>query len=251
MPKILVPIKRVPDYEIKVKISPDSSGIVTDGVKWIVNPFDEIAVEEALRIKEAQSDVEVVVASIGPAETTEQLRTALAMGADQAILVVTDDYIDSDTASRVLAELFRKDDYQMVIMGKQSIDSDANQTGQLLASQLALPQATFASKLSVENWTEAEVTREVDGGLETIKVSLPAIITTDLRLNEPRYPSLPGIVKAKKKPLEEIPVAELGVDLSPKVKVISMELPAERSAGVKVESVAELVEKLKSEAKVI
>ena len=252
MPKILVPLKRVPDYEIKVKIAPDSRGIVTDGIKWIVNPFDEIAVEEALRIKEAHKDVEIVVASIGPAESTEQLRTALAMGADRAILVLSDDYIDSDCASRVLAELFKKDDYQLVIMGKQSIDSDANQTGQLLASELSLPQATFASKLKLaDSWVDAEVTREVDGGLETIKITLPAVVTTDLRLNEPRYPSLPGIVKAKKKPLEEIPIADLGVEIAPKVKVISMELPAERSAGVKVESVSELVEKLKSEAKVI
>ena len=252
MTKILVPVKRVPDYEMKVKIKADGTGIETGGVKWIVNPFDEIAVEEAIRIKESRDDVEVVIVSIGPAETTEQIRTALAMGADRGILVVTDEYIDSDTAHRILSEIYSKDDYQLVIMGKQAIDSDANQTGQLMAAKLGLPQATFASKLELaDDWSSANVTREVDGGLETIKVSIPAIVTTDLRLNEPRYPSLPGIVQAKKKPLEEIPLADLGVDAAPKVKVIAMAPPPERQAGVKVESVSELVEKLKNEAKVL
>jgi len=253
MAKILVPVKRVPDYETKVKLNSDGSGIQTDGVKWIVNPFDEIAVEEALRIKEARSDIdEIVVVSIGPTGTSEQLRTVLAMGADRAVLVVTDDYIDSDAAASILAELFRKDEYDLIIMGKQAIDSDANQCGQLLSSELGIPQATFASKLVIDDSrASAEVTREVDGGLETIKVSLPAVVTTDLRLNEPRYPSLPGIVKAKKKPLEEIQLSEMGVDAGAKVKIISMSLPEERSAGVKVESVSELVDKLKNEAKVI
>lgn len=257
MVHILVPVKRVPDYEIKVKVRPDGQGIQTEGIKWIVNPFDEIAVEEALRIKEArvkdgQSDVEVVVVSIGPAETTEQLRTALAMGADRAILVLTDEYVDSDTAHRVLAAIYQKGDYKLVLMGKQAIDSDANQTGQLLAAKLNLPQATFASKLIVsDDWTSATVTREVDGGLETIKISLPGVVTTDLRLNEPRYPSLPGIVKAKKKPLEEIQLVSLGVDAAPKVKIRSMEPPAKRQAGSKVQSVVELVDKLQNVAKVI
>jgi electron transfer flavoprotein beta subunit len=253
MARILVPLKRVPDYEIRVRVGSDGKDIQKDGIKWIVNPFDEIAVEEALRIREAGSEVEeIVVASIGPAETTEQIRTALAMGADRGIHVKTDDYIDSDAAHRILAALFKKGDYKLILMGKQSIDSDASQTGQLLAARLELPQATFASKVVIEaGWSAALVTREVDGGLETIKVSLPAVITTDLRLNEPRYPSLPGIVKAKKKPLEEISLSELGVDATPKVRVVKMSLPAERKAGVKVEDVAALVDKLQNEAKVI
>ncbi len=252
MKKILVPVKRVPDYEMKVKIASDSSNIETSGIKWIVNPFDEIAVEEAIKVKEASDDIEVVIVSIGSADTVEQMRSALAMGADRGILVVTDDYVDSDVASLVLESIYKKDDYSLIIMGKQSIDSDANQTGQLLASRLGLAQGTFASKLTIsDNWNTAEVVREVDGGLETITISLPGIVTTDLRLNEPRYPSLPGIVKAKKKPLEEIPIADLGLDTSPKVKVVSMEYPAERSAGVKVDTVETLVEKLQNEAKVI
>lgn len=254
MKKILVPIKRVPDYQTKIKVLPDGSGIQTDGIKWIVNPFDEIAVEEALRIKEkvGVSEVEVVVVSIGPVGTTEQLRTALAMGADRAVLVVTNDFVDSDSAHQLLAALYRRESFDLVIMGKQAIDSDANQTGQLLATNLGLPQATFASKLVVEDsWTHAAVTREVDGGLETVRVSLPAVITTDLRLNEPRYPSLPGIVKAKKKPLEELAPAALGVTISPKVKVVRMQAPTARKAGVKVTSVSELVNKLQNEAKVV
>lgn len=252
MVKILVPLKRVPDYEAKVKIAADGTSIQTDGIKWIVNPFDEIAVEEALKIKEARGDVEVVVVSIGPAETTEQLRTALAMGADTAILVVANQPIDSDVAHRVLAELYTRDNYSLVIMGKQSIDSDANQTGQLLAARLDLPQATFASKLELaEDWKTATITREIDGGLQTIQVTLPAIVTTDLRLNEPRYPSLPGIVKAKKKPLEEIAIDTFGIDLTPKINITALQYPAARSAGVKVESVDELVAKLQNEAKVL
>lgn len=262
MRKILVPIKRVPDYQASIKLLPDGSGIQTEGVKWILNPFDEIAVEEALRIKESQSkeaqsketqsDVEVVVISIGPQGTTEQVRTALAMGADQGILVVTNQYIDSDTAHRILAEMYRKDSYQLIIMGKQAIDSDCNQTGQLLAANLNVPQATFASKLVIDpSWGSATVTREVDGGLETIQVDLPAVVTTDLRLNEPRYPSLPGIVKAKKKPLAEIQLSDLGIDATPKIKIRRLELPQKRKGGTKVGSVQELVMKLKDEAKVI
>ena len=252
MRKILVPVKRVPDYEMKVKISADASQIESAGVKWILNPFDEIAVEEAVRLKEKLSDVEVVVVSIGPAQTTEQLRTALAMGADKAILVTTDEYIDSNAAHLILSEILAKDDYSLVLMGKQSIDSDANQTGQLLAAKNSLPQATFASKLEVDaDWSSATVTREVDGGLQTVKVNLPAIVTTDLRLNEPRYPSLPGIVKAKRKPLEEFPVADLSVDISPLIKIVKLEKPEGRQAGVVVADVAELVDKLKNEAKVL
>lgn len=249
--KILVPIKRVPDYAVKMKIAPDGRSVVTDGIKWIINPFDEIAVEEAVRIKEARPDTEVVVASIGPAGTTEQLRTALAMGADRAILVVTDQPVDSDGAHRILAELYSRDEYRLVILGKQSIDSDANQTGQLLAAKLELPQATFASKLVIDDaWGSADVTREVDGGLETIRVTLPAIVTTDLRLNEPRYPSLPGIVKAKKKPLEEIPLSSLNGTFEPKVKILALTYPETRKAGEKVASVEELVSKLQNVAKV-
>ena len=250
--KILVPIKRVPDYETKVKIQGDGSGIVTDGIKWIVNPFDEIAVEEALRIKESRDGVEVVVVSVGPNSVSEQLRSALAMGADRAVLVVSDGVVDSEVAHNALVALFRKEDPKLIIMGKQAIDSDANQTGQLLASTLNLPQATFASKVVLDAAAEtAEVTREVDGGLETIRVSLPAVITTDLRLNEPRYPSLPGIVKAKKKPLEELSLDALSATATPKVRVRKLSLPATRKAGSKVHSVAELVTKLQSEAKVI
>jgi len=252
MPKILVPVKRVPDYEIKIKVKPDGSGIETSGIKWIVNPFDEIAVEEAVRLKEANPEVEITVVSVGPSDATEQLRTGLAMGADQAILVLCDSEIDSFVASQVLDKIVERDGYDMVIMGKQAIDSDASQTGQLLASARKLPQATFASKLEVaDDWKSAQVTREVDGGLETVKVSLPAVVTTDLRLNEPRYPSLPNIVKAKKKPLDTIPFSELGIDAQPRVKIRSLSLPPERAAGVKVASVEELYEKLTTEAKVL
>ena len=253
MAKILVPVKRVPDYETKVRINSEGNGIQTDGIKWILNPFDEIAVEEAIKIKEARSDIEeIVVVSIGPKETSEQIRTALAMGADRGILVVEDSYVDSNSAHKVLAKIFSQDEYSFVIMGKQAIDSDASQTAQLLAASLNLPQATFASKVEVDDsLSSAVVTREVDGGLESIKVSLPAIISTDLRLNEPRYPSLPGIVKAKKKPLDETSFSDLGVENQVFVKVRSMAMPPERAAGIKVESVAELVDKLKNDAKVI
>ncbi|MBL7661445.1 electron transfer flavoprotein subunit beta/FixA family protein [bacterium] len=254
MSKILVPIKRVPDYQAKIKIKPDGSGIQTEGIKWIINPFDEIAVEEAIRIKEARGgNCEVVVTTVGAEAVSEQLRSALAMGADRAIHVLTDLEIDSDFASQVLAAVIRKEAPALVIMGKQAIDSDANQTGQLLACRLNQAQATFASKLVVaEDWSSAEVTREVDGGLETIKISLPAVVTTDLRLNEPRYPSLPNIVKAKKKPLDAYTLESLGLAaLGPKVKVLKLEMPAGRKAGVKVQSVQELVERLHHEAKVI
>lgn len=248
--KILVPVKRVLDYAAKIKVKSDGSGVETEGIKWIVNPFDEIAVEEALRIKEAGKASEVVVVGIGPADAANQLRTAMAMGADRAVLIVSDSYVDSDLASRILVEIYKKEQPGLVIMGKQAIDSDANQTGQLLAARLGLPQACFASKLEMEG-SNLKVTREVDGGLETIQISTPAVVTTDLRLNEPRYASLPGIMKAKKKPLEEIKIETLALDLAPKVKIHKMQTPPQRKAGIKVASVEELVVKLQGEAKVI
>ena len=251
MKKILVPVKRVPDYQLKVKPGADGKSINQDGLKWIVNPFDEIAVEEALRIKE-KGEAEVVVVSAGPAAGAEQIRTALAMGADRGILVVSDKPIDSYLAHLILAAIQKQENASLIIMGKQAIDSDANQTGQLLAAKLGVPQATFASKLELApDWGTANVTREVDGGLETIKISLPAVVTTDLRLNEPRYPSLPGIVKAKKKPLQEIPLAELGIQAEARIEIVKLELPPKRQGGKKVASVEELVDKLKNEARVL
>lgn len=250
--KVLVPIKRVPDYEVKIKIRPDNQGIVTDNIKWVVNPFDEIAVEEAVRIKEQRAGVEVVVVSIGPSAVVEQVRAALALGADRAIVVVTEASIDSDAVSRALVKIYEKELPQLVIMGKQSVDSDANQTGQLLAARLNLPQATFASKVVINaDGSRVDVTREVDGGLETISLATPAVVTTDLRLNEPRYLSLPAIVKAKKKPVEEISFDSLGVAAKAVVRIKSLQYPAGRKAGVKVASVPELVEKLANEVKVI
>lgn len=247
---IFVPVKRVPDYQTKVKVNSNGLGIVTDGIKWICNPFDEIAVEEALRLKEAGKATEVVVVGIGPQEVSAQLRYAMAMGADRAILVVCDTPVDSDLASRLLAEVWKKGSYGMCIMGKQAIDSDANQTAQLLAARLQLPQACFASKVVVDG-SKATVTREVDGGLETISISLPCVVSTDLRLNEPRYAPLPGIMKAKKKPLEEVPAATLGVEITPRVVIKSLTPPAARKGGRKVASVDELVAALQNEAKVL
>ncbi len=248
--KILVPIKRVPDYEAKVKVKADGSGIETQDIKWIVNPFDEIAVEEALKLKEAGKATEVVVATIGPEDASQQLRYAMAMGADSGVHVKTDAWVDSDSAARIIGEIFKKGGYGLVIMGKQSIDSDASQTPQLLAARLKMGQACFASKVILDG-DIATVTREVDGGLETIKVKLPAVISTDLRLNQPRYASLPGIMKAKKKPLEEVSVESLGVTLAPKIKVIKMSPPPKRQGGKKVDSVETLVKALKDEAKVL
>lgn len=248
--KILVAIKRVPDYESKIKIKPDSSGIVTDGIKWIANPFDEIAVEEAIKLRDAGKADQVVVVGIGPDDAAAQLRYGMAMGADSGIHVKYDGVVDSDLASRVLAEVYKRGEYGLIILGKQSIDSDANQTGQLLAERLSLAQACFASKLEI-NDNFATVTREVDGGLEIIKVPLPAVISTDLRLNEPRYASLPGIMKAKKKPMEEFTLGDLGVTEELKLKVVRMTPPPTRSAGRKVESVSELVDALKNEARVL
>lgn len=247
--KILVAIKRVPDYQAKVKIKADGSNIETDGIKWIVNPFDEIAVEEALRLKEGGKATEVVVVSVGPADTATQVRYALAMGADSGILVKHDGICDSDLASRAIAEVYKKGSYGLIIMGKQAIDSDANQTAQLLAARLGIAQACFASKIVLED-SAALVTREVDGGLETIKIPTPCVVSTDLRLNEPRYASLPGIMKAKKKPLDEIEISSLGLDLNPKIKVLKMTYPTKRQAGRKVADVDELIKVLQQEAKV-
>ena len=248
--KILVPIKRVPDYEAKVKINSAGDDIQTDGIKWIVNPFDEIAVEEALKIKESGGAEEVIVVTVGPEDAAAQLRYGMAMGADSGILVKHDGLIDSDLAARALEAVYNKGEYGLVLMGKQSIDSDASQTGPLLAARLKLPQACFASKIELAD-DSATVTREVDGGLETITVSRPCVITTDLRLNEPRYASLPGIMKAKKKPLEEMTLGDLGVEDNVQIKVLKMTPPPERAGGRKVESVDELVEALQKEAKVL
>jgi electron transfer flavoprotein beta subunit len=248
--RILVPLKRVPDYQVKTKVKADGSGIESDGVKWVINPFDEIAVEEAIRLKEKGIATEIVCATFGPAEASAQLRSALALGADKAIHVVYTGSIDSDLASRVLEAVYRKGEYGLVILGKQGVDSDASQTGQLLAARLGLPQACFASKVEIVDG-KASVTREVDGGLDTIRVSLPAVISTDLRLNEPRYASLFGVKAAKNKPLEEIAFDSLGISADLKVRVISMAAPPKRQAGRKVESVAALVQALQNEAKVL
>ncbi|MCB0353054.1 MAG: electron transfer flavoprotein subunit beta/FixA family protein [Bdellovibrionales bacterium] len=248
--KILVPVKRVPDYEAKIKIKPDSSGVVTDGIKWIANPFDEIAVEEAIRLRDAGVATEVVVVGIGPDDAAAQLRYGMAMGADSGIHIKYDGEVDSDLASRVLEAVYRKGEYGFIIMGKQSIDSDANQTAQLLAARLGLPQACFASKVEIADG-KATVTREVDGGLETLRISLPCVISTDLRLNEPRYASLPGIMKAKKKPMDETSLADLGVSPDTKIAVTKMVPPEGRKAGRKVADVAELVSALQNEAKVL
>lgn len=250
--KILVPIKRVPDYQAKIKVKADGSGIETDGIKWIINPFDEIAVEEALRIKERGEATEIVVMCIGPDDCTAQLRNALALGADRATHVTHTGELDSNLASLAIAEIYKKEAAGLIILGKQAIDSDAGQTGQLCAVRLGLPQACFASKVTLGAGT-ATVTREVDGGLETIKIPLPAIISTDLRLNEPRYATLPNQMKAKKKPLETVTLADLlaGRDLKPQVKIHIMKPPAKRQGGKKVDSVVSLVAALKNEAKVL
>jgi electron transfer flavoprotein beta subunit len=248
--KILVTVKRVPDPETVIKIAPDGTGIVTDNVKWVVNPFDEIAIEEALRIKEKAGGADVVLVSIGQKAAQEQLRTGLAMGADRAILVVSEQALEPLAVARVLAKIVDGEKPDLVLMGKQAIDDDSNAVGQMLAELLGLPQATFASKVELDG-KSAKVTREVDGGLETLGVPLPAIVTADLRLNEPRYASLPGIMKARKKELKEIPLADLGVDAAPKTKVVKLETPPKRSGGRKVGSVQELVQVLHNEAKVI
>ncbi len=248
--KILVSVKRVVDFNVKVRVKADGSGVETGNVKMSMNPFDEIAIEEAVRLKEAGMATEIVTVSIGPAQCQETLRTALAIGADRAILVQTSVETQPLGVAKVLRKLVEKEAPQLVILGKQAIDDDSNQTGQMLAALLAWPQATFASKVKVAG-AEAEVTREVDGGLETVAMRLPAIVTTDLRLNEPRYVTLPNIMKAKKKTLEVLTPESLGVDLTPRLTTLKVEEPPKRKAGVQVKSVEELVAKLKSEAKVI
>jgi len=248
--KVLVSVKRVVDFNVKVRVKADGSGVETGNVKMSMNPFDEIAVEEAVRLKEAGVATEIVAVSIGPAQCQETLRTALAIGADRAILVQTSLETQPLGVAKALKKLVEKEAPQLVILGKQAIDDDSNQTGQMLAALLSWPQATFASKLNVAG-AEAEVTREVDGGLETVAVKLPAVVTTDLRLNEPRYVTLPNIMKAKKKTLDVLTPEALGVDLTPRLATLKVEEPAKRKAGVQVKSVEELVAKLKNEAKVI
>ncbi|OGP35312.1 MAG: electron transfer flavoprotein subunit beta [Deltaproteobacteria bacterium GWC2_65_14] len=249
--KILVAIKPVPNPDERVKITKDGKGIVLDNIKMVVNPFCEIAVEEALRIKEKQGG-EVVIHTIGPKQGEQQVRTALAMGADRAVLVETGNDLDSLGVAKVMAKVVEQEKPDLVLMGKQAVDDDNNQVGQILAALLSWPQATFASKIEFsEDGKRANVTREVDGGLETIGVPLPAVVTTDLRLNEPRYASLPGIMKAKKKEMKVIAADSLGVEMKPKVRLVSLAPPKERAGGTKVADVAELVAKLKNEAKVL
>ena len=248
--KLLVPVKRVVDYNVKVRVKADGSGVETQGVKMSMNPFDEIAVEEAVRLKEKGVATEIIAVSMGVAQCAETIRTALAMGADRGVLVETDAELQPLAVAKLLKALAEKEQPQLVIMGKQAIDDDMNATGQMLAALLGWPQGTFASKVVVEDG-KLLVTREVDGGLETLELNLPAIVTTDLRLNEPRYASLPNIMKARKKPIETIKPADLGVDPAPRLKTVKVAEPPKRQAGVKVGSVAELVAKLKNEAKVI
>jgi electron transfer flavoprotein beta subunit len=248
--KALVAVKRVIDFNVKPRVKSDGSGIDLANVKMSMNPFDEIAVEEAVRLKERGVLTEVVVVSCGVAQCQETLRTAMAIGADRAILVETADELQPLAVAKLLKALVDKEQPALVIVGKQAIDDDNNQTGQMLAALLDAPQATFASRLEVADGF-ATVTREVDGGLETLKLRLPAVVTTDLRLNEPRYVTLPNIMKAKKKPLQTLPAASLGVDLSPRLKVLRVSEPPQRSAGIKVPDVATLVAKLRNEAKVI
>jgi electron transfer flavoprotein beta subunit len=248
--KILVAVKRVVDYNVKVRVKSDNSGVDIANVKMSMNPFDEIAVEEAVRLKEAGVATEVVAVSAGVTQCQETLRTALAIGADRAVLVETDADLQPLAVAKILKALAEKEQAHVIILGKQAIDDDSNQTGQMLASLMDIPQATFASKVVVADG-KATVTREVDGGLETIALNLPAVITTDLRLNEPRYVTLPNIMKAKKKTIDIVKPEELGVDITPRLKTIKVEEPPKRSAGVMVADVAALVEKLKNEAKVI
>ncbi|HWA36854.1 MAG TPA: electron transfer flavoprotein subunit beta/FixA family protein [Burkholderiales bacterium] len=248
--KILVSVKRVVDFNVKVRVKPDGTGVETANVKMSMNPFDEIAVEEAVRLKEAGTATEVVVVSCGPQACQETLRTALAIGADRAILVESNEDLQPLAVSKLLKKVIEKEAPQLVILGKQAIDDDSNQTGQMLAALLAWPQATFASKLKLSP-DKAEVTREVDGGLETIAIRLPAVVTTDLRLNEPRYVTLPNIMKAKKKTLETLKPDALGVDVSPRLSVLKVNEPSKRKAGAKVADVKALLGKLRDEAKVL
>ncbi|MFT4731495.1 MAG: electron transfer flavoprotein beta subunit [Gammaproteobacteria bacterium] len=250
--KILVPVKRAVDYNVKVRVKPDNSGVDLNNVKMAINPFCEIAIEEAIRLKEKGVATEVVVISIGDKACQEQIRTGLALGADRGIHIETDAgvIVDSLQVAKLLQKVVELEKPDLVILGKQAIDSDNNQTGQMLAALTGMPQGTFASEVIVAGGT-VNVTREIDGGLQTVKLQLPAVVTTDLRLNEPRYASLPNIMKAKRKPIDIKPVADFGVDMTSKVTVIKVEAPAQRVGGVKVADVAELVHKLKNEAKVI
>jgi electron transfer flavoprotein beta subunit len=248
--KVLVPVKRVVDYNVKIRVKPDKSGVDLSNVKMSVNPFCEIAIEEAVRLKEAGVATEVVAVTVGTSASQEQLRTCLALGADRAVLIETALAAQPLGIAKALKALQDKEGAELVIFGKQSIDGDNSQTGQMFAALAGMPQGTFASEVKVADG-KLQVIREIDGGLQTVSLKLPAVVTTDLRLNEPRYASLPNIMKAKKKPLDVVTPEELGVDLTPTVEVLSVEPPAERAAGIKVGSVAELVDKLKNEAKVI
>ena len=248
--KVLVPVKRVVDYNVKVRVNSDGTGVDIANVKMSMNPFDEIAVEEAVRLKEKGVVTEVIAVSCGVAQCQETLRTAMAIGADRGILVETNEELQPLAVAKLLKALVDKEQPGLIILGKQAIDDDANQTGQMLAALGELPQATFASKLEIDG-DKAKVTREVDGGLETIAISLPAVVTTDLRLNEPRYVTLPNIMKAKKKPLDTVKPEDLGVDVKPHLKTLKVSEPPKRGAGIKVPDVATLVEKLRNEAKVI
>jgi len=248
--KLLVPVKRVIDYNVKVRVKSDNTGVETSNVKMSMNPFDEIAVEEAVRMREAGSADEIIAVSLGVQQCQETIRTALAMGADRGVHVKTDQELQPLAVAKLLRALVEKESPDLVILGKQAIDDDSNQTGQMLAALLDWPQGTFASGIELSDG-KAKVIREVDGGLETIEINTPAVISTDLRLNEPRYASLPNIMKAKKKPIDEMSPEDLGVDIGPRLTTLKVEEPPKREAGVMVESVAELVDKLKNEAKVI
>ena len=248
--KVLVPVKRVIDYNVKIRVKPDGTGVETQNVKMSMNPFDEISIEEAVRLKEAGIATDVVAVSMGPKQCTETIRTALAMGADRGIHVLTDDDLEPLAVAKAMKALVEKEEPQLIIVGKQAIDDDSNQTGQMTSALLGWSQACFASVLKVEG-DKATVTREIDGGLETVNITMPAVVTVDLRLNEPRYASLPNIMKAKKKPIEEFSPADLGVDTTPRLAVVNVAEPPKREGGGKVADVQELVSKLMSEAKVI
>ena len=248
--KVLVPVKRVVDYNVKIRVKPDESGVETANVKMSMNPFDEISVEEAVRLKESGAANEVVIVSVGPQQAQETIRTALAMGADRGVLVQTDEAVEPLAIAKLLKKIVQKENPNIVIAGKQAIDDDSNQVGQLLAAMLGWSQATNASKIQLGE-SEAEVVREIDGGLETVKVKMPAVITVDLRLNEPRYASLPNIMKAKKKPIDVMTPDDLEIDITPRLKTLKVTEPSSRDSGEIVENIDALIEKLKNEAKVI
>ena len=248
--KVLVPIKRVDDYNVKIRVKSDNSGVELSNVKMSMNPFDEIAVEEAIKLKEAGTVSEIVVLSIGPQQSQETIRTALAMGADRGILVKTDELVEPLNVAKIIKSVSEEENPDLIILGKQAIDDDSNQTGQMLAALLGWSQGTFASELKI-NDGKANVVREIDGGLQTLEITLPSIITTDLRLNEPRYASLPNIMKAKKKPIDEKLPEDYNIEISPMLEIVKVSEPAQREAGIKVETVEELVDKLKNEAGVI